>query len=171
MVESITHQCVLAQEKECLLPIVTWKWSNWNNHLWLFRLPAVTYHSLPKSYGFSLRFYCVTFFLNGAAGFLPHTWFRWKKVLSHAGWRFWVFPCWTVGLIPSLVRIQWISRESQGAHPPREKGSLIKYVFFSSAIIVCSKAGYCLGGDVALGVTPKCVWQQRADENYSINLW
>ena len=49
---------------------------------WLFWLPAITYHSLPKSYGFSLRFYCVTYerhlFFNGAAGFLPHT-FRCKK--------------------------------------------------------------------------------------------
>ena len=27
----------------------------------LFPLPAITYRSFPKSYGFSLRFYCVTY--------------------------------------------------------------------------------------------------------------
>ena len=69
-------------------------------------------------------------------------------------------------LIPSLVRIQWISQGISGAHPPWEKGSLIKCVFFllRHCPEIVPKAGYFRGGNVALGVTLKCVWHQQGDE-------
>ena len=57
-------------------------------------------------------------------------------------------------------------KESQGPIPPERRGPLLSVFLFllRHCPEIVPKAGYFRGGNVALGVTLKCVWHQQGDE-------